>query len=400
MRAREVVHSFVERGEIAGAVVTIERRGQEAAAWAIGSADLERRRAMQRDTIFRIASMTKPIVTAALLALVDQQRIGLFDGVERWLPELSQRSVLRNPEGALDDVVPAETPITLHHVLSYQMGYGWGATALRAQFMRLIASPLAEAQAMPHDELAPDAWMQQLGALPLACAPGTRWLYHVPGDVAGVLIARITGKPLESALRELILDPLGMSDTRFSVGPGQQNRLAALYTRHAGAEQFRVVDDPERSRWATPPLFPSGGGGLVSTADDFQRFSRMLLRRGTSENGQRIVSRKLIEAMSTDYLTPAQHSQPFGNFDRYDLDDSAIWTHRGFGYGVSVRVNRVGFGPSVGTLSWPGAFGTTWLADPSEDLLLTLLVQRVSNNPFYTRLAEALTEAVYRAIDD
>ncbi|HLI71930.1 MAG TPA: serine hydrolase domain-containing protein, partial [Ktedonobacteraceae bacterium] len=161
-----------------------------------------------------------------------------------------------------------------------------------------------------------------------------------------------------------------------------------------------VRDHPQRTRWAEPPLFPSGAGGLVSTADDYQRFGRMLLNRGELD-GVRILSRKTVEAMTTDYLTPEQHTHRSLEFDRYDVDRAAgMWDNWGFGYGVAVRTRRLGLGPGPGSFYWPGVFGTTWIADPQEDLMATLLTQTQQANPFYPQIVEDFLMLTYQAISD
>lgn len=169
--------------------------------------------------------------------------------------------------------------------------------------------------------------------------------------------------------------------------------------RKTATGELTVADHPQSTDRAETPLFPSGGAGLVSTANDYQRFGRMLLGKGQLD-GARLLSRKTVEAMTTDYLTPEQHTHPFFEFDRYDADRSEMWTNRGFGYGVAVRTRQVGLGPGVGSFGWPGAFGTTWIADPKEILMATLLLQVGSANPFYTQVGEDFVTLTYQAICD
>jgi CubicO group peptidase (beta-lactamase class C family) len=399
-RLSKVLQGYVERGEIAGMVALIYRHGEEAYAETIGWQDKEAQLPMKRDTIFRLASMTKPIITVAALTLVEEGKLRLYDPVDTWLPELANRMVMRDANGSPDDVYPSPRAITPHDLLTYRLGTGWSESSLRSQLFAMTAAPLADALLIPGAQrLAPDAWMTRLGEFPLLNEPGAVWRYHVASDVLGVLIARVTGKPLETFLRESLFEPLRMVDTSFSVPPEKRSRLVTLYapTPDGG---LTIRDHSQSTSWAEPPLFPSGGGGLVSTADDYQRFGRMLLNQGQLD-GVRILSRKTVEAMTTDYLTPEQHTHNSIAFDRYDMDRSAgMWDNWGFGYGVAVRTGRIGLGPSVGSFYWPGAFGTTWIADPREDLMAVLLPQVASANPFYTQIGEDFLALTYQAISD
>lgn len=398
-RLSRVLQGYVERGEIAGMVALIHRHGEEAHVETVGWQDRESQIPMKRDTIFRIASMTKPVVAAAALTLVEEGKIRLYDPLDAWLPEFTNRMVMRDPDGSSEDVYPSPRSITLHDLLTYRIGIGWGKSSLRPRIFALTAGPVADALQIPNlEHLAPDAWMVRMSEFPLLYEPGTRWLYQVSSDILGVLISRISGKSLETFLRERLLNPLGMVDTSFSVAPEKRSRLATLYAS-APEGGLSIRDHPRSTGWAEPPLFESGGSGLVSTIDDFQRFGRMLLNQGELD-GERILSRKTVEAMTTDYLTPEQHTHPFGNFDRCDADRSNMWTNWGFGYGVAVRTRRIGLGPSVGSFFWPGAFGTTWIADPQEKMVATLLPQLLGANPFYTQAGEDFLAMTYQAIAD
>lgn len=399
-RLSSVLQGYVERGEVAGIVALIHRHNEEASIETIGWQDKEVQQPMQRGTIFRIASMTKPIAAAAALTLVEEGKIRLYDSLDTWLPELAHRMVMRNPNGSPNNVYPSPRPITLHDLLTYRIGIGWGTSSLRSSLFAMNPSPVAETLQIPNvEQLDPDAWLAHLGEMPLLYEPGARWLYHISSEILGILIARVAGKPLETFLRESLFDPLGMVDTSFVVPPAKRNRLATLYAQTPTGE-LTVRDHPANTGWAQEPLFPSAGGGLVSTADDYQRFGRMLLNKGQLD-GVRILSRKTVEAMTTDYLTPEQHAHSSFTFDRVDADPSAsIWDNWGFGYGVAVRTRRIGLGPSVGSFFWPGAYGTTWICDPQEDLMATLLFQVVSANPFYTQLSEDFLTMLYQAIVD
>jgi CubicO group peptidase (beta-lactamase class C family) len=397
-RLSDVLQGYVDRGEIAGAVALVHRKGEEAYADSIGWQNKEERTPIRRDMLFRIMSMTKPITAAAVMILVEEGKIRLYDSVDAWLPELSNRFVLRDSNGPLNDVVPASRSITLHDLLTSQIGIGWGDHQLLPEVMKLLPSPLAKPVGVEEaEDLDPDAWMKRLAELPLLYQPGTRFLYHIAHEVLGVLIARVAGKPLEEFFSERIFKPLGMKDTGFTVPPEKQSRLSVAYAPKIDGSLL-ALDYPDSTSWAGAPLFPSGGGGLVSTADDYQRFGRMLLGHGELD-GIRILSRKAVAAMTTDHLTPEQHTHPF--FDETDYDGSMMWTNKGYGYGVSVRTKQIGIGPSEGSFFWPGALGSTWIADPQENLMATLMIQlRGAQLPKNSWIAQDFWTMIYQAIID
>jgi CubicO group peptidase (beta-lactamase class C family) len=279
-------------------------------------------------------------------------------------------------------------------VLTYRLGLGWENTSLFPRLRTLIAAPFADAAQIDQAErLDPDTWMARVSELPLLYEPGTHWLYHVSSDILGVLLTRITGRPLETVLRERVLEPLGMRDTSFVVPAEKRHRLSALYGKTPAGE-LAVVDHPHSTGWADPPLFASGGAGLVSTGDDYLRFARMLLGRGEVD-GTRVLSRKMVEAMTTDYLTPEQHTHSF--FGR------ALWDSLGFGYGVAVRTRAAAFGPGVGSFFWPGAFGTAWYVDPQQDLVAIMLLQlngAVMADRWLNPIGDDFVALTYQAITD
>ena len=241
---------------------------------------------MTRDTIFRIASMTKPVTAVAALILVEECVLRLDEPVDPFLPELANRRVLARLDAPLDDTVPARRPITLRDLLTFRAGFGF-IMARAGQYP--IQKALAEAGLAPGPQLptlSPDEWLRRLGALPLVHQPGEKWLYHTAADVLGVLIARASGRSFEAFLRERIFEPLGMNDTGFSVPVEKLARLASAYARNPATGALEIFDGARDSRFARPPLFPSGGGGLVSTADDYLAFCRMLLDRGAHRRGR------------------------------------------------------------------------------------------------------------------
>lgn len=302
---RDVLAGYVERDEVCGLVALVARRNdvhvEVVGSLSAGGAPL------QRDAIVRIASMTKQITAVAALILVEECHLRLDDPVDRWLPELSGRRVLRRPDAPLDDTVPAVRPISLRDLLTFTLGFGLlfappdGYPSLRAADAAQIGMGPPRPGTMP----APDEWLRRFSALPLIYQPGERWLYNTGSDLLGVLIARAAGQPFERFCRERIFEPLGMRDTAFSVPPGQIRRLATAYWIDPQSGERAVFDPAEGGQWSGPPAFPSGAGGLVSTADDYLAFARMLLGGGRLD-GVRLLARPTVEAMVSDQLTAAQ----------------------------------------------------------------------------------------------
>jgi CubicO group peptidase (beta-lactamase class C family) len=383
----------VERGEVPGLVTLVARRG-EVHVDAIGTMTVGGREPMRRDTIFRITSMTKPITAAATMILVEECRLRIDEPVDRWLPELADRKVLRRLDGPLDDTVPAHRPITVRDLLTFRLGYGMimepSSTYPIQQAMNAlgIVGFGPPNQSTPHD---PDEWIRRLGTLPLLHQPGERWMYNTGSYVLGVLIARVTGQPLETFLRERIFEPLGMADTGFSVPASKRDRLPSCYMPNAqtGALEARDRAGAE-SEWSRPPTFPDGGAGLVSTVDDYLAFARMMLDNGASGRG-RILSRPSVELMTTDQLTPAQKaaSEMF----------PGAWAARGWGFGVSMVTQRDQIWATPGRFSWDGGYGTAWAADPREDLVAILMTQRLGF-PLFSSVYLDFWTSTYQAIDD
>jgi CubicO group peptidase (beta-lactamase class C family) len=343
---------------------------------------------MRRDTIFRIASMTKPITAAAMMMLVEESRIGLDDPVERWLPELASRRVLRRIESPIDDTVPAARPITLRDLLTFRFGLG-AVMAMPGTYP--IQAAMAELGVAPgHEQVAaaPDDYMRRIGRLPLIHQPGERWMYHTGADILGVLIARIAGVRLADFLRERIFAPLRMRDTGFSVPDAAIGRLATCYARDPKSGDLTVWDAARGGRYANPPVFPSL---LVSTADDFLAFGRMLLQRGRHAD-VRILAPASIALMTTDHLTPEQKAASafFPGF----------WDTKGWGFGGAVVTRRDPSGAKPGSYGWSGSFGTNFIVDPAADMVAILLVQRLMRGPDDGALNEEFLTLVYQAIDD
>jgi CubicO group peptidase (beta-lactamase class C family) len=389
-RMADVMRGYVERGTLAG-VVTLLYRHDEVHVEAIGAQDLAAATPIRLDTIFRIASMTKPITAAAAMVLVEEARLRLDEPVDRWLPELADRKVLRGIDSPLDDTVPANRPITLRDLLTFRLGFG---AVMTFPDRYPIQKAVAEAGLAPGPKplpFSPDAFMARLGGLPLMHQPGEQWMYHTGSDILGVLIARAAGMSLGDFLRERIFEPLGMKDTAFSLPEAKLDRLATCYAADARTGGLVVFDEARGGLWARPPVFESGGGGLVSTADDYLAFARMMLRYGR-HGTERILARPTVELMTTDHLTPQQKAaSPFF---------PGFWDTRGWGFGVSVITRRAGVALSPGSFGWDGGFSTSGYADPHEDMVAILLVQRLMSSPVPSDFYADFWTLAYQAIAD
>ena len=389
-RMHDVMAGHVASGEVPGLVTLLCRRGEvhvEAiGAKAVGGGPV------CRDSIFRIASMTKPITAAAAMILVEECKIRLDEPVDRLLPELANRKVLKRIDGPLDDTEPARRPITVRDLLTFRLGLGM---IFGPPDVYPIQKAVEELQivgfgppkpATPHG---PDEWLRRLATLPLMHQPGERWMYNAGSYVLGVLIARASGTPFEAFLRERIFEPLGMKDTGFHVPAEKLDRLVSAYWPNAKTGALDVYDDAGDSQWGRTPAFPAGAGGLVSTADDYLAFCRMMLNKG-KYGKDRILSRPSVETMTTDQLTPEQKAaSSFG--DR--------WNSHGWGLGVCVVTRRDGLATSPGRYGWDGGYGTTWSSDPAEDMVAILMTQRAAFPPL-SRVYLDFWTSVYQAIND
>jgi CubicO group peptidase (beta-lactamase class C family) len=390
-RLHEVMVGHVEGGSAPGMVMLIERRGEIHVA-VIGNQALGNAHPMRRDTIFRITSMTKPITAAAAMILVEECKLRLDEPVDRFLPELADRRVLKRLEGPIDDTVPAQRPISLRDLLAFRSGYGvvWGSPE---QFPILKA--IAELGLVgfgppdPANTHSPDVWLKRLGNLPLFHQPGEKWLYNTGSYILGVLIARASGQSLADFLRERIFAPLGMRDTGFFVPAEKLDRFATSYLVNAKTGALDRYDGVEDSRWAKPPAFDDGGAGLVSTVDDYLAFARMLLNKGR-HGSMRLLSRPSVELMTSDQLTVAQKAA--SDF----LGES--WDYRSWGLGLGVVTGRDGMA-APGSYGWAGGFGTAWANDPGEEMIGILMTQRALF-PALSPLYLDFWTGAYQAIDD
>jgi CubicO group peptidase (beta-lactamase class C family) len=391
-RLHDVMTGYVERGEVPGLVTLVARRG-EGHVDAIGAMAAGSEEPMRRDTIFRISSMTKPITAAAAMILIEECTLRLDEPVNRLLPELANRQVLKRPDADLDDTVPAHRPITVRDLLTFTMGLGIVAAAPGTVPIADALAELELGQGMPSPQTppAPDEWIRRLGTLPLMYQPGERWMYNTGSDVLGVLIERASGQPFEMFLKERIFDPLGMNDTGFDVIWDRIGRLATSYVIDPDSGAAEIYDEPAGGQWSRLPSFPSGGGGLVSTVDDFLAFADMLRGKGVSR-GERILSRPSVEFTTSDQLTPEQKAAS-------GLVPGFFRVH-GWGFGVAVVTERTEVAKSVGTYGWDGGMGTSWYNDPAEDLTMILMTQQAWTSPIPPRLFQDFWTATYQAIAD
>lgn len=387
-RMERVMRGHVEDGSIPGAVWAVHRRG-DTHVGAVGTFRLEGKGApMARDTIFRTASIGKPITATAAMMLVEDGVLRLDDSVDEFLPELANRKVLKSLESPLDDTVPAKRPITLRDLLTLRMGLG---AVMVWPSVHPIQKAMEERGVAPGPVLyhrSPDEFMKSLGELPLAHQPGEGWLYHTGMDVAGVLISRASGKSFDAFLRERIFEPLGMKDTAFFVPAEKEHRLPACYFRDPATGVFTEFDPSGGTDFRSPPAFEAGGGGLVQTVDDYLVFARMLLGKGEVD-GIRLLSRPSVELMTTDQIRDEERDDPF--FFR---------GASGWGFGMAVATKKTDIWMNPGRFGWDGGFGTSAYADPKEGLIGMLFTQRMMDSPVAPRAFTDFWTQAYAAIGD
>ncbi|MEU6841959.1 serine hydrolase domain-containing protein [Streptomyces sp. NPDC046716] len=354
-----VLAPHVDEGPVPGAVGLVAR-GDEVEVAVVGHADAEGTAPLARDSIFRIASITKPIVAAAVMTLIEDGRLALDSPVAHWLPELASPNVVRDPAGPVEDVVPAARPVTVEDLLTFRAG--WGFTSDFSLPVMELLFPLMDPH-HPQRVAEPDTWLAALARVPLLHQPGEAWLYNTCSDIQGVLIARVTGTSLPDYLAERIFTPLGMKDTGFEVPAAARGRFTHSYvpTSDGGREP---VDAPD-GQWSGLPAFPSGAGGLVSTADDWWAFARMLLAGGGP-----VLSAESVRLMTTDHLTAEQRRA------------SELFTEgQGWGFGGSVDVEPREKWQVPGRYGWVGGTGTAAYLTPSTGAVTILMTQLAMSGP-------------------
>ncbi|HWN31141.1 MAG TPA: serine hydrolase domain-containing protein [Pseudonocardia sp.] len=362
----DLTRTYVDNGTVAG-VVTLVARGDRVEVSAVGSQDVEGRTPMARDSIFRIASITKPIAAAAVMLLVDDGRIALDDPIAKWLPELAAPSVVRTPTGPVDDVVPAARPITVFDVLTSRAGWGFPASDMTEPAVQVLFEDGQQKYGRdPQRVSPPEELLAALAGVPMLHQPGEAFLYTTCSDLQGVLVARVRGASLPDFMAERLFEPLGMVDTGFAVPAAELDRFTSYY--QAGPNGLELVDAPD-GQWSTLPAFPSGAGGLASTADDWLAFARMLLAEG-AVGGRQLLSPESVRLMTADHLTQAQR------------EASLLFLEgQGWGFGGSVDIARIDPWNVPGRYGWVGGTGTAAHLAPSTGAVTILLSQLAATTP-------------------
>jgi len=388
-RMHRVLSGHVERKEMPGLVALVSRH-DEVHVEVLGTMAFDRPAPMTRDTIFRIASITKPVVAAAAMVLVEDCQLRLDDAIDPWLPELANRRVLTSIGAELDDTVPAGRAITVRDLLTSRMGFGSvmappGTYPIQKMVREYRLG--GDGHRLPSQTPATEEWLQKLGSLPLMAQPGESWMYNTSLDVLGILIARAAGKSLDAFMRERIFGPLGMKDTGFSVPPEKIGRLVPFYRFNPQTNAFDVFDDAATGAWSSTPPFESGAGGLASTLDDYFAFARMMLNKG-QHGRERILSRASVELMTSDQVTAEQRAG----------QEIFFGGHASWGFGMAVGVRRDQIFHTPGRFGWDGGYGTSAYTDPAEGLIGILYTQRLVESPDPPKVYTDFWTTAYSAV--
>ena len=381
---------YIDTGKIPGALIVVYRRGELAHFSALGLADVERKKPVRPDTVFRIYSMSKPITSVAFMMLVEQGLVALDDPVHRVIPEWRELGVYKGGFMETFRTERPERPMLIVDLLRHTSGLTYGfqqSTNVDAAYRKLKIGERVGGGTL-------DDMIAQLAKMPLEFSPGTAWNYSHSTDVLGYLVAKISGEPFDQFLRRHIFQPLGMIDTAFHLQPGQQERFSACYaaTPRGGMMLF---DDPEKSIYGEPPKLLSGGGGMISTAGDYLRFARMLLGGGTLD-GVQILSPKTIELMASNHLPGGKDLPAMSR----SLFSEAMYDGIGFGLGFAVIVDppRTLIPATSGDFSWGGAASTYFWVDPLEEMTTIFMTQLMPSTTYTIR--RELRTLVYSAFSD
>ncbi len=374
---REVAARHVGDDRVPGLVVLVVR-GDQTYAEPFGSQTIGGP-PMQRDSLFRISSMTKPVTGTATLALASEGLLSLDQPIGELVPELARPRVLRRADGPLEDTVEARRAVTVRDLLTFTHGFGMAVEMFMAPEpwpVVTAAEQLELATLGPPDPDAPpdrETWIARLGSLPLIAQPGERWLYNTGATVLGVLLARAAAMPFDEVLRTRVFEPLAMTDTAFFTS--ELSRFTATYA--PGPDGLTVWDPPE-GRWSRRPANPDGAAGLVSSADDMAALARALL-----DGGRPILDSAAVAEMTRNQLSAEQ------------LASSAAFLG-GDGWGLCQSV--VVEGPRAGAFGWNGGLGTSWLVDPARDLAVIVMTNRMFDSPGLPQVHRDVRDAVYEVL--
>lgn len=382
--------AYVDKGKLAMTQILVARDGQEVYRHQSGVARADGT-ALREDAIFRIASMTKPVTSIAFMSLLEEARIALEDPVTKVIPEFKGLGVYNGGGGAAP-FVPATpcAPMRMVDLLSHMSGLTYG-------FQNRTSVDAAYRKSLPdggRDIPGNDHFIAELAKIPLEFAPGSAWNYSVSTDVLGVVIARLAGKPLGEVFKERIFDPLGMVDTGFMLPEDQRHRLTDCWTYVPG-QKPKLIDEAAKSKLTQPPSFENGGGGLVSTTDDYHRFCQMLIGKG-AVGGTRIISPKTLDLMTRNFLP--------GGADLTQMSRSLFseahnaGTGFGLGFGVLLDPVRAQIPGSAGEYFWGGMFSTAFFIDPVEKIHAVFMTQLSPSGAYPIR--RQLKTLIYSALTD
>jgi len=362
------MQEYVDNGNAPGFVTLVARKGQVVHYETCGYRDVEAQLPVEKDTIFRIYSMTKPITSIALMQLYEQGKFQLYDPVKRYIPEYGKTKVFAGVGILGNELVEQETPMTIHQLLTHTAGLTYGF------FYDNPVEEMYRNSIFRNSTVTLEEKIRSMAQYPLIAQPGTKWNYSISTDVCGYLVEVISGMPFADYLQEHIFGPLGMTDTAFHITEDKFDRFAKLYQSNfmdGSFHEFMGSPHIPLKDYSKPTRTPGGGGGLISTTEDYLKFTHMLLNKGEYE-GTRIIGRKTLEFMTTNHLKPEQRPFTLG---------TTTYHGKGFGLGFSVLMNpaQTGVINSVGTFEWSGAATTKFWVDPREQIVCILMTQLMDN---------------------
>ena len=380
--------NYIDTGKLSGCQTLVARKGVIGYFSSLGHADLDAQTPVQDDTIFRIYSMSKPVTSVALMQLYERGLFQLNDPISRVIPEWRDMKVYTGSGARREKTFESlASPVTFRHILSHTAGLSYG------NGHHPVDEMYRDAGLDRHSGMSLQSFVASLGALPLHFQPGNAWLYSYATDVCGYLVEALSGRSLGDYLRGEIFEPLEMHDTGFYVPEAKAARLAANYQR-GGDKTLSLIDDPRTSAYLKPPVFESGGGGLVSTSQDYFNFCQMLIQEGCWRD-QRILSRRTLALMTQNHLGGHRDlaQMAMGSFSE------TAYEGIGFGLGFAMNLSEVASGQiGAGDFYWGGAASTIFSVDPSEALVIIFMTQLMPSSTFNFR--GQLKNIVYGAIDD